>query len=862
MPDFDAAAAKAAGYSDDEIAKVQRGIAAARAAGYSDAEIAAHLSGAAKGPEPTTLAPAATPPTAVSGAVTEDPGWSLGRIARDLGHGVLLGGRVVSDAATGLVNTPMALIGLADKILPEPSDITALREKYAAQPESPANWTGLFPRVNLGPEGEPKNPAEAYGTSFLTGTTSALLGGAAARVPAILGAAGKEIAEALPNLLRGSVVGGGVPAVATEAANRNLDLDSLGPRGKALAELGIGAASAMASHAMLKGDPVGAVAATLGDSRNADEAGDAVAAGAQNWRKGLSAKLEELKAPVFGPVKEPDVYAGDSTHDTNLFGKVPLHSATVDNSGLLGAINAVAHEGGVYHDAYGELTSKMPDRLATLMDNIALSNNPITASPRVVRPKGLGTTDPDFNLGPVIEGEQAGTPFSMRGKPVVPAGARNEHTPAAAPPNFTGPYTSEPPPNAGGSSSPILSTQPETGYRPDFVMAKAPFEAAKAGEAPAAAPAAAPSPLVNEPTPPPPPPKGPRRNARGQFVRKGYGIEPATEAGPPAVTPPQPGSALVAPEAPPQPGGAAKPDEAPTSPPPNPNPVGPARTPPGPPPTEDTYPESHIIGFKAPLRDAMQLRSAFGEWLANPKLMPKGIDEAHVKAYYAALSGDIAHTMSDHGAGEEWNNYNTEATKLYHAGNLLSKFASDVNPERNDVAGGKAVDALWRGMSKDSSEIENLRQHVPEAADEVASAFLRAKPEQWGRLPEASQRALVPNPFDRLTLSLHAARKESLTEQAKQVKESALSGSATYALSDLLMPHGQAEGSTSFMSPAAWAAAAAMVPSVVRGLGAIRRNPRMLKIPAMGAVAGRAGAEAGGNDESAPSSPLLRSPGQ
>ncbi len=86
MAQFDVEGAKAAGYSDEDIARLQTGISAAKAAGYSDEEIAAHLQ--AGGAAPSAAAPAFTR-------------YTLGS-AKDLAAGAV--------TATGLPGTALSVL--------------------------------------------------------------------------------------------------------------------------------------------------------------------------------------------------------------------------------------------------------------------------------------------------------------------------------------------------------------------------------------------------------------------------------------------------------------------------------------------------------------------------------------------------------------------------------------------------------------------------------------------------------------------------------------------------------------------------------------------------------------------------------
>ena len=760
-----------------------------------------HMGGEALPASQPTPAPAAEP--GVRGSVTEAPtgGWTASRVLGDLGHYPAMAVRAVANGVTGLANTPMALANLAQRFIPTPDLPPTTPGGPPTKAGGDSDLLPLFPPVNFGPGFEklaaPQNAPEAYGSALVSGTTAALLGGALSRLPAVVEATAGQIGGAAPSLLRSSVVGGGIPAAATEGVVRNVDLSGLTPDQQKLAELAIGGASAVASHTLFKGDPVGGVAAKLGDSQNADEAGRVAQAKVREWRGQLGAKLEELKGAAEGPVGEgPGVAPDGGTTGPTMFGKVPLDHATVDNTETMRTLRELAGQGGVYRDVMHAFVSDMPPRMKAMFDAIAEREGPITAYPPKAEKPYSGPLRPDTS--PIVEGERSDLtpgPVPKLAKPTAgllarPTGEASIVTTSPAPQTNPVQQRMASPDVIGGSPQVVPN---EVQLPSTTLRSSSPTETVDPGMS------------------------GSRQVGPVRPGAKG------PQTSPNAVTP--------------------APGEAPW------------------PSPEFETPKGDVVGFHAPVRDAMSLRSAVGEWIANPRLMPKGVNEAQAAALYKSLTADIGNTMEQYGAGGEWADYNARASGLYHAGNLLSKIAGDVNADKDTVQGGKAVESLWAGMRKDSSEIANLREHAPEAADEVAAAFLREKPQMWNRMPPATQRALVPNPFDRLTLSLNAAKRPDIATQLAQGKESALSGSAGYIIGDLLMPHGQAEGSTSLMSPGAWTAAGLLAPPVVRQLDKVRQNPRLLKIPAMGGVAGVSGVNAGSG---APSddggSPLLGSP--
>ena len=730
--------------------------------------------------------------------------------------------------------------GFMPKVLTTP--VRELPAYFRGEPTSTdTGETPQIPTYDFGAAARSRNVPEALGSAAISGGTAALTGGLISRVPAALRATGSQLVAEISPLLREMGVLGAAPGVAAEGANQLLDLDSAPPAVKNAVELTAGMVGALAAHRAAT-DPFTSVPAKLSSAETFEDAGRVAQKETQQWRKDLEAKAEALKGLVNVPLS-PD---GD-VQGPALFGKIPTDTATVDMTATMRTLATMSKRGGVLAPVMERYGEDMPSTVRNLLEEIAKKNNPIVEYPEQREAQGpLRTYDPAHEAymeagAPTIDATATHhAPWSASQSRPVAAGPVRPEEGTGYRPDFTGPYTSETPPNVGGSSSPILATQPETGYRPNFVMPKTPFEAAKekAGEAtPSPSPSPTPSPLVNDDAAPTPPgPAKPKRNARGQFVRKGYGIEPVAEAGPPATVGPQPGSALVAPEAAPSPGAATPPPKPPE--PPNPNPLA-AR--PGEAPQEHpgyVAPEGTITGFKVPLRDAMELRSWFGQ-MTTRGLMPKGASEAAVDAAYKGLSEDIGNTAAQHGAGAEWNNYNAATTKLYETGKKFAQFSNDDNIAKDTAKPGKAVASVVGAMDKDSGDLAALREHMPKAADAIAAAYLRQNPEKWPVLmrknPEAAA-ALVPNPFDRLALSTAVGEKLSPVMEQRRTNQLIRGGQLGAAVGGLLELYNNTHTGSQLLSPFAAGTVAMSLPLVGHAMEQVGKNPRVLKTPATGAL--------------------------
>ena len=306
-------------------------------------------------------------------------------------HFPALIGQTAANAAIGAVNAPGEVSGFLNKytapFLPKVLTTPLSDLVRGNVTGSDAGGGGTLPYVDFGPEAQPQNSLERYGTAALGGALTAGTIGAAQRLPAIF-SGGKELLAEVPRLLRESGILGAIPGVAAEAANQNLGLDSLDPRIRTAIEAGVGATAAIAAHRFLGGNPIEAVAGKLGDSENADEAGRVAQSKVREWRGALNAKLDSLKGIAFGP-------QGEDVSGANMFGKVPLDDATVDNTQTMSMLHALAGKGGVYKDFFNSFVSDMPSRMQDLFRSIALRNNPIMEfGPRKEVPSSVESAGP------------------------------------------------------------------------------------------------------------------------------------------------------------------------------------------------------------------------------------------------------------------------------------------------------------------------------------------------------------------------------------------------------------------------------------------------------------------------------------
>jgi hypothetical protein len=252
-----------------------------------------------------------------------------------------------------------------------------------------------------------------------------------------------------------------------------------------------------------------------------------------------------------------------------------------------------------------------------------------------------------------------------------------------------------------------------------------------------------------------------------------------------------------------------------------------------------TNPAGTITGFPLPLRDAMELRSWIGEQTSRG-MMPKGTTPAQWDALYKGPTNDIGNVAELYGARPEWDTYNAKTSQLYTDGAKFAKFSNDDNPTKDTAKPGEATSKLWNSMEKDSGDIATLREHLPGAADEIAAAYLRQSPEKWGRLvaknPDAAK-ALVPNPFDRLALSSATGERPSLLSEAQRQNRMLKGAGLGAGLGELLQIYNNTHTGSQLLSPFVAGMAGMALPIAGEGLEHVVKNPRLLKVPATGALA-------------------------
>lgn len=152
--------------------------------------------------------------------------------------------------------------------------------------------------------------------------------------------------------------------------------------------------------------------------------------------------------------------------------------------------------------------------------------------------------------------------------------------------------------------------------------------------------------------------------------------------------------------------------------------------------------EVPVAGGPPTWNDVRTIRTMLGDAMKDPTAV-KGISQQQLGYLYKALTNDLGSAATNVGAGDLWNAYNTEASRLYGvAQGVMSKITTT---GREGISPGKMASSLLRAGRNDSGDLAAIRQEIPQGADELAAAHLRQGPDAWGKLLPASQQALVPS---------------------------------------------------------------------------------------------------------------------
>lgn len=235
--------------------------------------------------------------------------------------------------------------------------------------------------------------------------------------------------------------------------------------------------------------------------------------------------------------------------------------------------------------------------------------------------------------------------------------------------------------------------------------------------------------------------------------------------------------------------------------------------------------------------NARQLRSIIGNAMSNPSII-KSIGQQNLSALYSGITQDLGTTASALGAGDLWQAYNQESSRLYNfASGPLSKLISTENPALETIKPEDAASRLLSAGKKGASDLGALRAEVPDAVDELAAAHLRGA-QPWEKLSPEAKAALVPNTHDQQTLDLSVPQKSAPLALTSNALHSGMAGFIGENLVPLIARATLGEHDSSALNELG-ALIGVATPSVYHGAVNIAKNPGLLRMPATGALAGQ-----------------------
>ena len=185
------------------------------------------------------------------------------------------------------------------------------------------------------------------------------------------------------------------------------------------------------------------------------------------------------------------------------------------------------------------------------------------------------------------------------------------------------------------------------------------------------------------------------------------------------------------------------------------------------------------LGVPPTWEEARALRSAVGDALRDPSIA-KGAAEQNLRQMYAGITTDlrgvaqgIDATNPQAGATAAFDAANLESTRLHgFAENVLGKVIQSKNPQQVGITPENAANAMLAPAKKGGTMLGQLRNELPDAADELAAAHIRMKglsdptdpaspvsgafSSQWGAMSPEAKLALVPDPSMRQILDANA----------------------------------------------------------------------------------------------------------
>lgn len=162
---------------------------------------------------------------------------------------------------------------------------------------------------------------------------------------------------------------------------------------------------------------------------------------------------------------------------------------------------------------------------------------------------------------------------------------------------------------------------------------------------------------------------------------------------------------------------------------------------------------------------AMDLRSAIGDMAGNQKIV-NALGQQQASALYAAATKDLGAGAKAAGAGDLFDAYNAEATRLYSfRDNVLGKIVSASNDLKDKIFPEAAAKNMLALAKNGGTPAAMLRTETPAIANELGATALRTG--AWANLSEGAKQAFLNNPMQRAKLQIALDAQEASPGEAK-----------------------------------------------------------------------------------------------
>lgn len=166
--------------------------------------------------------------------------------------------------------------------------------------------------------------------------------------------------------------------------------------------------------------------------------------------------------------------------------------------------------------------------------------------------------------------------------------------------------------------------------------------------------------------------------------------------------------------------------------------------------------------------DVQKLRTTLGDAMSNPKVI-NDVGAQNLQRLYATLTSDMrgaAGKVSPQ-AGTLFDQANEGSKTLYQIGEgPMSRVVAGARPSADDPAPEAVAKGLLSGGKTGASDLQVLRQEIPQGVNELAAAHLNVNPGGFTKLAPEAQSALIPQ-ADQSATVIGAQAGKTAADQAR-----------------------------------------------------------------------------------------------